>query len=73
MGRKMELEFIDADLLNASTALRTLRGLDVKARKSKTKARLKPKYTTDIDRIDLLIETIVISRKILKGLPKAVQ
>ena len=73
MGRKNDLEFINNDLLNASRGLRDLRAIDVKARKSKARASLKPKFTADIVNIDLLLDTIVLSRKILKGLPKSVQ
>jgi len=73
MGRKNFLSAINIDLLDASRALRYIRALDVKARKSKSKARLKPKFTADIERIDLLLETIILSRKILVGLPKSVQ
>jgi len=73
MGRRSELFDINSDLLMATSSMRKLRAMDVKARKSKALARLKPKYTQDIKEIDLLLETIVLSRKILKGLPKAVQ
>ena len=73
MGRKWNLVGVNVGLLDATKALRELRAIDVKARKSKTLARLKPKFTQDIKEIDLLLETIVLSRKILKGLPKAVQ
>ena len=65
MGRKWNLVAVNVALLDATNALRTLRADDVKARKSKSRASLKPKFTADIDKIDLLLETIVISRKIL--------
>jgi len=73
MGRKWNLIAANTDLLLATKVLRNLRTQDVKARKSKALARLKPKFTADIKQIDLLLETIVLARKILKGLPKAVQ
>ena len=73
MGRKWPLIAANTSLLNATKALKVLRAHDVKSRKSKALARLKPKYTADIERVDLLLETIVLARKILKGLPKAVQ
>jgi len=73
LGRKDYLLVSNSGLLDATTALRRLRAKDVKNRKAKLLARLKPKFTQDIKEIDLLLETIVLARKILRGLPKAVQ
>ncbi len=73
MGRKWPLIAANGSLLAAIKDLKTLRAHDVKSRKSKALARLKPKYTADIKQIDLLLSTIILARKILKGLPKAVQ
>ena len=73
MGRKWPLIAANTSLLTATKVLRTLRAHSVKARKSRLQPRLKPKYTADIKQIDLLLETIVLARKIAKGLPKAVQ
>jgi len=73
LGRKESLTMINHDLLDIATDLRHIRSLDVKARKSRGLARLKPKYTADIDRIDLLLDVIVSARKLVRGMPKAVQ
>jgi len=73
MGRKGNLKFADDALLDATTFLREIRVIDVGNRKSKALARLKPKYTADIKKLDLLLTTIVTARKLLKRLPKAVQ
>ena len=73
MGRKIELAILNNDLLNGTSALRVIRRQDVKARKSKLLARLKPKFTADIAKLDLLIDTLVAARKLVKVIPKAVQ
>ena len=73
MGRRINLEVGAYKLLLITNELREIRKADVKARKSKGLARLKPKYTKDIKRLDLLITTLVTARKILRGLPRAVQ
>lgn len=73
MGRKTALMSIEDDMAIAVLSLRGLRALDVKARKSRDKQRLKPKYTADIKTLDLLITTLVTARRILRSLPKAVQ
>ncbi len=73
MGRKESLKAVNHDLLDITSDLRHIRALNVKARKSKGLARLKPKYTVDIGRIDLVLDVIVSARKLVRSLPKAVQ
>lgn len=71
MGR-INLVLADRDIVHALKKLRILRAADVKSRKSKSLARLKPKYTSDIKTLDLLLTTLVLARKILRALPKSV-
>ena len=73
MGRKESLKAANTDLLDIMDYLRFVRTLDVKARKSRKLARLKPKYTADIATIDLILASLVVVRKLLRTLPKAVQ
>ena len=73
MGRKESLKFADEGLLDSTNLLRAIRVIDVGNRKAKSLARLKPKYTVDIKRLDLLLSTLVTARKLLRSLPKAVQ
>lgn len=73
MGRKLFLNTADDLLLDVTGILRLLKSRDITARRSKAKPRLKPKFTVDIKKIDLLTDTIVTARKLLRSLPKAVQ
>jgi hypothetical protein len=71
--RQQELNHLNNGIDEVIRSLNNIKAFDIKARKAKDKAKLKPKYTSDIDKINVYLEWSKSLKHSFRKLPKSVQ